>query len=305
MVSWKELAEDPFGFVDRINLRYKGKDFNLVHDDVGIRKIAFWFAVVCGVLWLIQGIDSTPLQLIYVGYAGLPGFFLGHLNWSQVVAIYNYYYGKEMHYSAFVIYVFLYWGLSRNWARVGVTKTKNVIYSFAAMFLAIGLFEWFWMYSFSTFQHQPWVVTWRWPQFRILFQNTWFTFGGVLAAFYMWIDSYILKNKEILGRLWIFPWRSWKLWLILGLSAAAALLWIYYPWPTHQFSVLLNNGQVWHSSKLFPQTLYTIDKNPGGPVNAGDWYYFQNDFVHGLNTLVKFLWALSIYLFFKVRAPEK
>jgi hypothetical protein len=302
VVNWKEFEKDPFGSVDRLNLTWRGYDFNILHDDKGMRKVAFGFAAFCLALWALMGFDSSPLQLVYVLYH-LPGLISGQISWSSLSGIYNYYYGKEMHFSAFVIYVFLFWALSRNWARVGVVKTKNMIYSFAAMFLAVGLFEFFWMYSFGIFQNQPWVYTWRWPQFRILFQDLCLALVGGLAAFYMWVDSYVIQNHKITGRLWIFPWKSWKLWLVIGLGAASAVFWIYYPFPVQQFYVVLKNGQLWHSSKLFPQTLYTINLNPGGPVNAGVWYYFRNDAVHATNTAVKFLWALATYLFFKVKRP--
>jgi hypothetical protein len=233
-------------------------------------------------------------------YEGVPGLILGQKSLGDLFNIYQGFYGKEMHYSAFVIYVFMYWAVSMNWARVGVVKTKNVIYSFAAVFLAIGLFEWFWIWGFATFQDQPWVLTWEMPQLRILYQNFAFTFAGALAAFYMWVDSFKLENKVILGRLWLFPWRSWKLWSLIGLSAAVAVLWIYYPGYVHQFSVPLENGQVWQSSRLFPQTLYTVDLNPGDAVNAGVWFYFEDNLIHGLNTGVKFIWALTVYYFFRV-----
>ena len=228
MTKWDELKKDPFGYVDRISLVWHGKDFNIFHDDAGIRKVALGFALVCLALWVIMGFDSSPLQFVEVLY-NLPSVLLGHRTLSSLTSLYNSFYGKEMHYSAFVIYVLLYWGLSRNWARVGVAKTKNVIYSFGAMFLAIGLFEWYWIGCFGVFQHQPWVYTWKMPQLRILFQNLSFTVAGGLAAFYMWVDSYVIENHMIIGRLWMFPWRSWKLWLVLALGAASAILWIYCP----------------------------------------------------------------------------
>lgn len=255
-------------------------------------------------LWVALGFDSTPLQFIHVLYEGVPGLLFGQKSLADLVTIYNSYYGKEMHYSAFVIYMLLFYALSINWERVGVVKSKNLVYSFAAMFLAIGCFEWFWILSFGYFQNQPWVYTWQMPQMKILLQNTGFTIAGSLTAVYMLADSYILQGKMIIGRNFTFNLKSWKLWLLIALSVAAAFLWIYYPGPAQQISVPLKTGGVWHSSKLFPQTLYTVDVTPGDAVNAGDWFWVENNAIHALNIIVKSLWAGAIYYFFKVKKIE-
>lgn len=304
MNSWARIQNDPFGFIDGISIKIKGRELNILKDDAGIRREAFAFAIVFLAAWIVFGFDSTPLQFIHVLYDGLPGLIVGQKGWADLVQIYNLYYGKEMHYSAFVIYFLLYWVLSRNWRRVGVIGFKNVAYSFIVMFLAIACFEWFWILSYAIIQNQPWVATWQWPQLKILLQNLFFTVTGALGALYIWVDSYILKDKEIIGRNWHFI-RSWKLWILVALSVAAALLWIFYPWPVHQISVQLANGQVWQSSRLFPQTLYTVDLNPADAVNAGDWFYVQNDLVHAVNTAVKVLWAASAYMLFKVKKPDE
>jgi len=301
---WADFEQDPFGFVDGINLTFRGYDFNIFHDDAGIRKVTLWFALGCLALWILLGFDSTPLQFVHVLTDGLPGLILGQKSLGDLLAIYNTFYGKEMHYSAFVIYMLLYWGVSRNWSSVGVSKTKNVVYSFAVMFLAISVFEFFWMYSYAAFQAQVWVVTWQMPQLRILLQNTMFLLAGSLGMLYALIDSYILKDKEIVGRNWIYSgFRSWKLWFLFWAGVAAALLWIYYPWSVHQFSLVLENGQVWLSSRMFPQTLYTVDLNPADGFNAGIWFYQPNNLIHGLNTLVKVIWAAVAYQAFRVRKP--
>lgn len=296
-------------------MSFKGYDLNIFRDDAGVRRVALGFAVACLSLWLLMGFDSSPLQLIQVLADGVPGLILGQKSLADLVAIYNLFYGKEMHWSAFVIYVLLFWGLSRNWSRVGVTKTRNVVYSFGAMFLAIAVFELFWIISFATFQNQPWVFTWRMPQLRILLQNTAFGIAGAFTALYIWVDSHKFVNGKIVmekqpdgkmgyPRNWLFDLGSWKLWIVVVAGVATALLWIYYPWPVQQISVTLENGVVWHSSRMFPQTLYTINLNPAGAVNSGVWFYVQNDLVHGLNTIVKALFAGITYYCFKVKKAE-
>lgn len=307
MSKWIKLQEDPFGFIDGLSWKVKGYELNFLKDEIGIRKEAFAFAIVCLAAWIVFGFDSTPLQFIHVLYDGVPGLIMGQKTWADLVQIYHSFYGKEMHYSAFVIYMLLYWALSKTWSRVGVKGFKNVAYSFIGMFLAIAVFEWFWILGFATFQNQPWVATWKWPQLKILLQNLAFTVTGALGCLYIWVDSYILEAREIIGRNWHFPkfLRAWKLWILVVLSVAAALFWIYYPWPVQQISVTLENGQVWESSRLFPQTLYTVDLNPADGVNAGVWFYVQNDLVHAVNTIVKVLWAATAYMFFQVKRPNE
>ena len=305
MSRWAQLSQDPFGFIDGISLKVKGYELNFLKDEIGIRKEAFAFAVVCLAAWIVFGFDSTPLQFIHVLYDGVPGLIMGQKTLADLGLIYHSFYGREMHYSAFVIYMLLYWALSKTWSRVGVKGFKNVAYSFIGMFLAIAVFEWFWILGFATFQSQPWVFTWRWPQLKILLQNTAFTVTGALGALYIWLDSYILEAREIIGRNYLFSFRAWKLWILVAVSVAAALLWIYYPWPVQQLSVTLESGQVWESSRLFPQTLYTIDLNPADGVNAGVWFYVQNDLVHAVNTGVKILLTATVYMMFKVKRPDE
>jgi hypothetical protein len=62
---------------------------------------------------------------------------------------------------------------------------------------------------------------------------------------------------------------------------------------------------VWQSSRLFPQTLYTVDLNPGDGINAGVWFWIQNDWIHAVNTGVKAIWAATVYFLFSVKAPGK
>jgi hypothetical protein len=286
--------------VDNINLTFRGYDFNLLHDDAGLRKWSFRFALCFLAMWIVLGFDSTPLQFMHVLSDGLPGFLAGQKTLSDLVNIYGSFYGKEMHYSAFVIYFFLFWILSTNWSLAKVKGTRNVVYSFIGMFLAIGIFEWFWILSYGIFQNQPWVYTWQMPQLKILLQNTMFSIVGALGALYIWIDSYQLNGKVITGRNWLFE-RGWRFWLLVIAAVAVAAFWICYPGPAQQFSVTLENGQMWQSSRLFPQTLYTVDLNPGDAVNAGVWFYYQNDLVHAVNTIVKVIWSLLVYQLFKVK----
>ena len=303
MSLYDRLCENPFNVIDDLSWKIKGKELNLLKDDVGIRKEALYFGLACFVAWMIMGFDSTPLQIIHVIYEGIPPLIAGES--VDLLAIYNSYYGKEMHFSAFVIYFILFWALSKSWSHVGVKGFKNVAYSFTAMFLSIAVFEWFWILGFSYFQNQSWVSTWAWPQLKILLQNSFFTIMGVLGSIYIWIDSYVINSdNEITGRNWTFRWREWLPWIVVFSGVAAAFLWIYYPFDVQLLTVTLDNGEVWQSSRLFPQTLYTIDLNPADGFNSGVWFWIEDNLIHGVNTLVKSLWAMATYYLFRVKKIE-
>jgi hypothetical protein len=299
-----KFVADPFAFVDNLNLSIKGNNFNLFQKYKKIQATAFWGAMVFLVMWIIAGFDSNPLQIWEALYQGLP-VYIRTGSTATMVSVYQYFYGKEMHYSAFVIYFLLYWAGSRSWEKAGILKSKNMVFSFAGMFLAIGIFEWFWMASFAVFQHQPWVITWRMPQLKIILQNTGFIFVGGMATIFMLTERWYWSGRIQGPRAYYFDAKNWKLWLFVGLSMATALFWIYYPFYVHQFSVQLKDGTIWQSSRLFPQTLYTIKTDPAGSVNAGAWFWFPNDAVHAVNTIVKAIWAATVYFVFRVKPAKK
>lgn len=301
---FSEFQKDPFLFVDHLKISFRGNNLNLFQKFHKIQKMALYGAMISLVAWVAFGFDSTPLQFIHALYEGVPALLQGG-SWSDVVGIYNLYYGKEMHYSAFVIYFLLYYGLSKSWERVGVSKSKNMVFSFAGMFLAIALFEWFWILGFANFQNQPWVATWQFPQLKILIQNSVFSLAGGITVIYMLTERYhwSWKGKELIQgeRAYYFDVKNWKLWFLVGLSVSSALFWIYYPGNIQQIQVPLETGGVWESSRLFPQTLYTVDVNPADGVNAGEWFWVENNWIHATNTIVKVIWAFTAYYVFKVK----
>jgi hypothetical protein len=263
--------------------------------DVLNRKTAFATAMISLILWMALGFDSTPLQFIHVLYEGVPNLILGKASFNDLHVIYDSYYGREMHYSAFVIYGLMYWALSRHFNKnLGITKSKNIAYSVSLTFLSIAIFEFFWMYSYATFQHQAWVITPKWPQLRIQLQNVLFATVGALGVLYMWTDSHVYnKIKKGYDRIFTFRWDLWAICFVL-LSVLLAVSWINYTGYVEKISVPLSNGEVWTNTANFPQTLYTVDVNPNDNVNAGEWFYVSNDLIHGLNTLVKVVWTFTI-----------
>lgn len=311
----QEFQRDPFVFVDNLDLSFRGNNFNYLVKFKRIQKIALYGSLIAFVCWAIFGFDSTPIQFIHVLYEGVPALVQGQP--VDLAAIYNSYYGKEMHYSAFVVYGLLYYFTSRNFERVGVEKSKNAVFSFAVMFGAIAVFEWFWILGFATFQNQPWVATWRFPQMKILLQNTAFSIAGGLTCIFMLTERFHWSwrvngsdtgssngtNMQLVQgkRAYYFDAKNWKLWFLVFLSISSALFWIYYPGHIQQITVPLETGEVWLSSRLFPQTLYTVDLDPADGVNAGEWFWVENDWIHAVNTIVKVIWAMTAYYVFRVK----
>jgi len=296
---WNDFQNDPFAYVDQLRLSLKGNNLNIFQKYHKIQRTAFVGAMVFLAMWIIFGFDSSPLQLIIPLYEVLPHVLTGQAHWADMLISYSSYYGKEMHYSAIVIYFLLYWALSKTWEKAGVYQSKNMVFSFGGMFLAIGIFEWFWILGFSYFQNQPWVSTWQFPQMKILLQNTFLTLAGGLTVLFMLTERWHWNGKIQEERIYYFQARQSILWLFVGISVASALLWIFYPWPVQLLTVQLENGQIWQSSRLFPQTLYTVELTPGDEINAGVWFWIQDDLIHAVNTGVKAIWAATIYLLFR------
>jgi hypothetical protein len=310
--KWRQYYQDPFGFFDNLDLRFHGVNFNMFSRSRTVARNMLLFALAMAGLWALCGFDSNPGQLMHVLYQ-LPAYFQGHATLADLVQTYNFFYGKEMHYSAFVIYSVMFWALSVHmdqglkywlaniWGHsralgvnetgLGIGKSKNIVYAACLTLLAGGSFEFFWIFSFAYFQGQPWVAQFHGPQFRILAQNLIFVVVGALGVFYMWADSYVQTADGVLtGRRWRFNWSIWS-WLIIVATISAMGFWWFYPGHVTQLAVTLDNGQIWRSSPFFPQTLYTIELTPG--TGAGSWFWIQDDVIHGLNTFVKVMLTLA------------
>jgi len=303
-LTLKEFYEKPFEWVDNKIIIIKGNNLNIFQKYVRVRKMAFSTAIFCLGCWLIFGFDSTPLQFMHVLFE-LPSFFVGKINLEGLVQIYNEFYGKEMHYSAFVIYGLMYWALSRHFHQnLKIEGSKNVVYTCAIVFFSIALFEYYWIYSFATFQNQPWVGTWKMPQLRILVQNLIFAIVGIMGILYIWADSYVTKGKEIIRKQWKFNWNYLSLFLIC-FSIASMLFWYNYPWYVEKIMVPLENGEIWSNTNRFPQTLYTIDLNPEDDFNAGTWFFVENNVIHATNTIIKIIVTYTIFYIAKLRKVER
>ena len=226
----------------------------------------------------------------------LPEFFRGEIQLADLIKTWEEFYGKDFHYSALVIYGLCFYYLSKHYEKYGIVGSRNVAYSAAWTWLSIGIFELYWMASYSYFQGQPWVLKLQFPQLRIIIQNIigMFTAGG-LTVLYCYVDSCVLNKKgDVVGRLWRFNWNKIT-WFLVAASIISAVFWWFYPGYVERFSVTYETGETWTNSDRFPQTLYTIDVNPQDSINAGVWYWKENDLVHGWNTLVKVLFTLCLF----------
>ena len=305
-MGWKEYYQDPFGFFDKTYIRVFGIDLILSKYHERLRKIIFWGAWVATIAWILMGWDSGYGQIEYALYAVKDYFLISSRApfWDQVLAGWNWAYGKTMHWSAFTIYGLLYWATSWQLENeLGFTKTRNSAYALAFTLFNIGVFEWGWMYGYALFHDQWWSVTWKMPQLRILIQNVGFTIVGLSTLLLFWVQSHIHDEEgNVLGRLYTFK-PSKSLLAISIATIAFAALWVYYPWNVNTVETYIEGYGPWQSSMLFPQTLYTVDTNILDDVNAGEWFYVQDDLVHFMNTWVKVLLALTGFYF--VRSWKK
>lgn len=260
-----------------------------------IRMIAV-FAVV----WAVMGFDSGVGQIEFPILKVLSG---EARTLSDLSYWYNWAYGKYMHWSVFVIYGLMFWGLSRYlsncdmrpiWRSDAYGKTfgprqkirgsRNFAYSFSLTLLSIGIFEYFWMVAFYLFQNQPWILKFQWPQAKLLIQNFGLTFVGVLCLIHIYLETTMKPRVD------------WKTGLAITLAVASCLLWIYYPWQATPLQVETTTG-TWTSTSMFPQTVYTIDVDPLDGENAGVQFYIEDNLIHLVNTVAKVFVTLAVMVF--------
>ena len=293
--KFQTFYDDPFTFMDNLNLKLKFIDFNIFKRYIRLRKTILILSMISLVAWIIFGFDSTPLQF----FDPLIELAQGTITADQFWTRYNYYYGKEMHYSAFVIYGLMFYFLSKHFDKFNIAKSKNVCYSVTITLFSVGLFEFYWMYSFAFWQNQPWITTWQMPQLRILLQNLAFLTFGSIGLFVLWIYSF--DTTEQVTSFWSLPKRrfymfNWnkKALVLICACVGFALLWWFYPFPVNRITVQLSNGVLWVNNNHFPQTLYTVKTDVASAVNAGEWFYVEDNLVHALNTFIKFLWTYTV-----------
>lgn len=330
----KSFFDHPFDFVDSLDLKIKNVEINVLRKDRGLRRIIFLFSWLIFVMWMFLGWDSCQSQFEFVIVA-IPDFILGKLSFDDLSVIYAEQYGKGMHYSAWVIYGLMYWGLSKYYdEELGLRGSRNVSLAMSFTLLSIAFFETFWHYSFAIFQGQTWIITWQFPQFKILFQNISFFVLGFLMILLFSLNEkrcYSLPGKwKVYEKLkpFKFPYPairgesldilpktnfpqlrfSFNRWTLLFLILSLTSIYVWYNYgdffPVETLRVDVVGFGVWESSPNFPQTVYTIETDLTDNINAGDQFFVENDLLHGVNTLCKVFLTFLSYSIGRVKRVE-
>ena len=297
--NFREFKHRPYDYADELSIKFRGYELNFLADDARLRRTMLIFAALTGILWALMGFDSTWGQIQRAAESFLSQIiFERRLEFIEVAYWYGTEYGKNMHLSAFTIYSLCFYGLSKYYSEeLSLTGSRNFVLSFGITFLSIGAFELAWQYLYALGQDQWWVVTWAWPQLRILVQCLIFTVSGVMVLLMVCLRD--RHHPENTGH---FPANyGLNLDARTAFIAASTLvifaLWYYYPLPVTNLTVERIGAPTWTNTARFPQTLYTVETNVLDSVNAGDQFYVPDDLIHGLNTLAK---VAMTWLFYQI-----
>ena len=259
----------------------------LVLRNVTAWRIYFRFIALFGFcLWLVYGFDSV-IEQTYPLIDNFIPLLMGKISFSEIVAMMQEVYGKGSHFSAVVIYGVAWLYLSDTLEKNGITKSFNFFSSMLLTFLNMGIFEIAWNRACAYYQNLPWLMlqTSNIPQYY-----AWIGVGllFLLYSYYYGFKLNFSNSSTIFVALAIITWGFW----------------VYFPLPTQQINVITTEG-LWTSSKLFPQTLYTVDLDPTDNVYKGVFYYVENNWVHLTNVLAKIFTTSAIVLICSLRKkPE-
>lgn len=281
--------KDPFATLDNLNLNFHGFQINLLKNDEKLRKAILEIFVIPPLLfWALLGSDSTADQLAYFIF-NIPNCLLGKISLDELFQIYQSWYGLGTHWSAAVIYGLLLVGISKHLhENLGIRNSENLCMTCGYVGFSIAVFEFFWQFSYAYFQNQWWVVTFQFPQARILIQNLLFAIVGIIVLLHYWALDYKLNVDK-------------KTILFFLLTAGLILTWWYYPFQTTQLTVETHH-KIWISSPQFPQTMYTIEMRQGD--SFGELFYVADEGVHLVNNLAKIFMTLFFYNLFKVKRRQ-
>lgn len=281
------MTELIFDKIDKIKFSVLGYDLTSLLRPDGWRKYSLLLITFSGLAWIFFGYDGCFDQIEW----GATALFEG-ASWASALGVMESRYGIATHFSAAVIYGFMFYALSKHLEKIGIKKSLNLSLSIAATVFAISLFEFTWMGSYYWSQQQFWVLKPLTTQASILYQNLGFAFAGVMAIPFVLASPYRFKINKKFGILLL---------LTLGLWAS----WYYYPLPTQAqasgFKVELVDGTFFTPSNNFPQTLYTIDHNPWDDDAVGVPYFVEDNAVHTWNTVFKVVFAYAVFYGFSLR----
>lgn len=327
---FRAFKESPFDTIDALELKTGSFEWNFLKRDKKFRDVVLAFAIILAGVWFIFGFDSCQSQIEFVLVA-LPDYFQGKLTYDDLVFIWNDQYGKGMHYSAWVIYGFMFYGLSRYYANtLGIHGSRNSSMALAFVLLSISFFETFWHYSFAIFQNQTWVIRWEMPQLKILVQNLSFSLLGGFLIFTMYVSNKTIKFPTWLN--WMYGldrddtvlWQpntnfpalrlrhNWKTFVFAAIGVGSILMWglygdIFGPAKPLEIPVLTEDGlTTWQNNQWnFPQTVYTVENDTTDGINAGVQFHVEDDLVHAVNTGCKICVTYAFYYWGKVVVPKR
>lgn len=251
--------QDIFDWIDKQDI-----SFNIFRKHRYCQKVVLYFSLSMFIPWILLGFDS-----------GVGMFEIWENNWQINYPVY----GRSLHFSAFIIYGFLFWAISRHLEKLGLTGSKNVFYTASLSVFNIGLFEMWYMSMFAIFQMQRNLVEWFLTDFWEVpvIMNFMFVVLGSVALFCVYVDGFKVNNNKVVGRFYMFKMCYTKFCLIFSLLVIAIFFWIHYPFPITTISI---SG--WNNSSFFPQTHYAY---------VGAELYVANDLLHLVNLIVKSLFA--------------
>jgi len=288
---FKNFKEKPFETLDNLDLKYFGFQFNLLRNDEKLRKALFnIFFLIPLIAWLLLGADSTADQVANM-MVNIPNFLTQKITLNELLKIYNSYYGLGTHWSASVIYSLLFIGISKHLSdKLDIRNSLNLSLTTGFVGITIATFEFYWQFSYYYFQNQAWILTFKFPQARILTQNIMFMAVGMIVL--LGLNYKVVKLN--INRLTV---------AFFLITIGLCLLWWYYPFQTQKLTVHIEGYGAWTSSQRFPQTMYTIQPNVN--VAYGKMYHIEDPGVHLLNNLLKIVMTLSFYSLFKIKKKEE
>jgi len=231
--------------------------FNIFTDVAYVRKVALLFVSVMVGCWVILGFDSG-VGMIEQAIKFLPNFVSGSISFGEWRETIYSVYGRTFHFSAFVIYGCLFYGLSWFFQnKLKIDRSRNIFYAVSLTLMNTAFFEFFWMGSFAHFHESRTILEWLVNEFGFLWRYATWIVLGCWSLFLLWANDGCKFRPDK------------KMVLPLLCLLASVLFWYFYPFP---FQVVY--------TRFFPQTFYSD-------------VYVQNDLLHLVNVTTKALFAFT------------
>lgn len=272
-----------FDSIDNAQLKLAGFDLlGFIKNHSTWRKYVLLLTLASAACWVIFGWEGTWTQLCDVIF-NLPQLISGNLTFQQYQDIITSHYGLGQHFSSALFYGVTFVILSLHLERLGFKKSRNFMLTLTLTLMSVGFYELIYNLLYGSCQNQPWVMSFSWKQGANLFAFTVFALSGLASTAYLL--SYGLKPNLN---------KTTAILALLTLASYAA--WIFYPFQTATLTVQTTTGE-WNSTPFFPQTMYAVDPDPLDGVAVGDQYFVENNLLHFVNVINKFLFTLFLLSF--------